>query len=130
VAPESSLRTTLQARVRRTARSPDRPLVERLAPRTHREVRTGAASFVVGAEREDLYARLRAIPAASDPYLHRLSTTQLAQVEAGHELSLARWLEADGEVAAEAASRARFDALTPGIGELPTPAAALLPRHG
>jgi spermidine synthase len=108
----------------------DRPLVERLAPRTHREVRTGDASFVTGDERERLYAALRdALPPAEDPYLRDLDARSLAEVEAGHALSLARWLEADGDGTGAAAARAAFERASPRLGELPSPAAALLPRE-
>ncbi len=67
----------------------DRPLIECLAPRTHRAVMTGAAQWVVGAEQDRLYADLfDALPPERDPYLQRLSEGQLRHVAAGLRYAL------------------------------------------
>ncbi|MBE9192903.1 fused MFS/spermidine synthase [Gloeocapsopsis crepidinum LEGE 06123] len=51
----------------------DYPLIEYLAPRTHRQVQTGTARFLVGSKREYLYDQIRsAINPAADPYLINL----------------------------------------------------------
>ncbi len=75
-----------------------RPLIEHLAPRTHRAVRSGDASFVVGAERERFYEQLAvATPASDDPYLALLDDRQLALVDAGRVLSAYRHADAAGQ---------------------------------
>ncbi len=67
----------------------DRPLIEYLAPRTHRAVLTGAAQWVVGAERDRLYANLfEALPPERDPYLQRLREAQRLHVAAGLHYAL------------------------------------------
>lgn len=67
----------------------DRPLIEYLAPRTHRAVLTGAARWVVGAERDRLYsAMFEALPPEHDPYLSALNQRQLRHVEAGLRYAL------------------------------------------
>lgn len=79
-----------------------RPHVEYLAPRTHRQVRAGTASFLVGAEREAYYAALRAAaPPAEDPYLAALNQRQLRFVAEGaaRSAALAEGRAPDGEAA-------------------------------
>jgi spermidine synthase len=107
-----------------------RPLVEHLAPRTHREVRAGTASFVVGPEREELYAALRtAVDVDADPHLARLDARQRGYVRAGDLASRAALLEATGQDAEAAALRAEEARLVP-AGALAerSPSRALLGR--
>jgi spermidine synthase len=62
----------------------DYPLIEYLAPRTHREVIAGTASFLVGPERDKLYADLLdALAPEDDPHLALLSAAQHALPRAG-----------------------------------------------
>ncbi|NMF84226.1 fused MFS/spermidine synthase [Nodosilinea sp. P-1105] len=64
------------------------PRIEYLAPQTHRQVEAGDRRFLVGREREQLYANLRdATPPDRDPYLAQLTPTQLGYVQAGHSYS-------------------------------------------
>ncbi|TVQ05796.1 MAG: hypothetical protein EA368_18555, partial [Leptolyngbya sp. DLM2.Bin27] len=64
------------------------PLIEYLAPQTHRQVEAGERRFLVGHEREQLYANLRqATPPETDPYLGQLTPDQLGYVQAGHSYS-------------------------------------------
>lgn len=64
------------------------PLIEYLAPQTHRQVEAGDRRFLVGHEREQLYANFReATPPAQDPYLANLTPAQLGYVQAGHSYS-------------------------------------------
>jgi len=71
----------------------DYPLIEYLAPRTHRLTVTGEARFLNGAAREDLYARVRnAVPVDRDPYLARLDDRQRGYVRAGDHYSRYRFL--------------------------------------
>jgi spermidine synthase len=104
------------------------PLIEYLAPRTHREVRAGTASFLIGAERERLYAALRsALPVADDPYLSRLDDTQRGYVEAGAAYSRGAWLRADGRDGAAADALATYEQRSPaGAVEERSPARWLL----
>ncbi len=70
------------------------PLIEYLAPRTHRLARTGEARFLIGAYREDFYERLRtAVPPETDPYLAQLTETQRDYVRAGHAYSRYMYLK-------------------------------------
>ena len=60
------------------------PRIEYLAPRTHREVRSGEGEFLVGEARDRVLGALHdAVPATEDPYLARLSPRQRDHVEAG-----------------------------------------------
>jgi spermidine synthase len=62
----------------------DHPLIEYLAPRTHRAVIAGTARFLVGPERDRLYADLLdAMPPEADPHLSRLTSAQQALPVAG-----------------------------------------------
>lgn len=62
----------------------DHPLIEFTAPRTHRAVIAGTASFLTGPERDRLYAELlEAMPPASDPHLARLTPAQRVLPVAG-----------------------------------------------
>jgi spermidine synthase len=82
----------------------DRPLIEYLAPRTHRAVIAGTAQWLTGPERDRLYADLLdALPPQDDPYLARLSPEQRALPRAG--AAYARWLglRARGDGRADAA---------------------------
>lgn len=55
----------------------NRPLIEYLSPRTHREVMAGTAVFLVGQERDRLYSDLLdTLPAEADPYLAQFSEAQ------------------------------------------------------
>ncbi|MCC5950940.1 MAG: fused MFS/spermidine synthase [Acidimicrobiia bacterium] len=91
----------------------DLPFVEYQAPRTHREVRAGNATFVVGADRERLYGELaERLPPDDDPYLSRLDEEQLGWVEAGRVHSQYRWLTSRGQRIAAAPLRRQFDELS------------------
>ena len=60
------------------------PRIEYLAPRTHREVRSGDGEFLVGEARDRVLGALRdAVPAADDPHLATLSPRQRGHVDAG-----------------------------------------------
>lgn len=73
----------------------DRPLIEYMAPRTHRAVITGEARFVTGGERDALYAELEELmPPDRDPHLAALSDAQRDQVRAGRLAALSRGLRA------------------------------------
>jgi spermidine synthase len=62
----------------------DYPLIEYLAPRTHRAVIAGTAKWLTGLERDQLYADLLdALPSEDDPHLARLSPAQHALPRAG-----------------------------------------------
>lgn len=92
----------------------DRPLIEYMAPRTHRAVITGEARFLVGDERDALYAELEdLLPPAWDPYLAALTDVQRDHVRAGRLAALSRGLRArDQDDAADRYWRA-FLSLTP-----------------
>lgn len=89
----------------------DRPIVEYLAPRTHRRVEAGEASFVTGGKRERLYEAVRgALPPERDPYLRDLPDRHLDLVRAGHAYSRYAYLSGNGnETGAEAYRREFFD---------------------
>jgi spermidine synthase len=58
------------------------PLIEYLAPQTHRQVQTGSTRFLVGSERERLYDEIRAaVNPEADPYLTNLTPDQHGNVE-------------------------------------------------
>ena len=62
----------------------DHPLIEYLAPRTHRAVIAGAAQWLTGRARDQLYAELLdRLPPEEDPHLARLSDTQRTMPRAG-----------------------------------------------
>lgn len=64
------------------------PLIEYLAPQTHRQVQTQQASFLVGREREKLYEQIRAaVNLENDPYLANLTAQQYGYVQAGYNYS-------------------------------------------
>ncbi|MGY6632243.1 MAG: fused MFS/spermidine synthase [Alkalilacustris sp.] len=76
----------------------DRPRIEYLAPRTHRAVITGAASWVIGPERDTLFADLLdALPPEADPHLARLTPDQHEIVRAGQIYTAWRGARARGE---------------------------------
>lgn len=90
------------------------PLIEYTAPQSHRRAATGEISFLVGAERESLYARLReAVPPSEDPFLARLSPVQLDYVEAGHAYSTFQHLRDVKQQEKADAAFARFKDLSP-----------------
>jgi len=87
----------------------DRPLIEYLAPRTHRAVLTGAAQWVVGAERDRLYSALfDALPLERDPYLRTLDERQQRHVEAGLRYALYQGIRVRGTPADARAARLDF----------------------
>jgi spermidine synthase len=106
------------------------PRIEHLTPRTHRAVRAGRASFVVGAERQRLYRELaEALDPARDPYLARLDQVQLGWVSAGlayteHRVADARRQDAAAEEHLDRARRLS----PPGSLRALSPANVLLPR--
>ncbi len=62
----------------------DWPLIEYLAPRTHRAVIAGRAEWLTGTARDALYADLlTALPPDQDPHLARLTEAQRALPRAG-----------------------------------------------
>lgn len=90
------------------------PRVEYLAPRSHRMARVGGTSFVVGAAREDLYARLRArVPLEEDPYLVNLDDAQRGYVAAGGHYSRYMHLDGAGDTAGALNALESFQALSP-----------------
>jgi spermidine synthase len=79
----------------------DRPLIEYLAPVTHRHVGGRAASFLVRDQLIGLYADLlRAVPVDVDPYLSRLTPAERGFVRAGfytHESAVWRRIGRNAE---------------------------------
>lgn len=62
----------------------DHPLIEYLAPRTHRAVIAGTERFLVGQDRDRLYTwLLDAMPPDADPHLALLTDTQRGMPRAG-----------------------------------------------
>ena len=62
----------------------DHPLIEYLAPRTHRAVIAGRASWLTGSARDQLYADLLdAMPPENDPHLAQLTQAQRLLPRAG-----------------------------------------------
>jgi spermidine synthase len=104
----------------------DHPRIEYLAPRTHRAARTGAADFLLGEHRDELYGRLaEALPPDQDPYLVALDARQRDDVEAGRLRSRIAWLEDQGRDAQRL--RDRYEQLSPpGSGDQLSPARLLL----
>ena len=91
----------------------DQPLIEYLAPRSHRAVIAGTASFLTGPARDRLYADLlAALPPENDPYLARLNPSQLALPQAGALYAEWRGRQRRDDPRADAVWRA-FPALTP-----------------
>lgn len=65
----------------------DRPVLEDLAPRTHRDAVAGRAGWLTLGALDAFYARLFArVPPEDDPYLARLTPEQIAWVRAGASL--------------------------------------------
>ena len=91
----------------------DHPLIEYLAPRTHRAVIAGHARFLVGPERDRLYAELLdAMPPATDPYLARLTPAQQALPVAGAVYAAWQGMHRREDPRAEAQLR-QFTLMTP-----------------
>ncbi len=105
------------------------PLIEYLAPQTHRQVEAGDRRFLVGHDREQLYAHLRqATPPEADPYLAQLTPAQLAYVQAGHSYSRFAQLNHARLVDAAEPFWLDFEALSPpGTRTALSPARYLLP---
>jgi spermidine synthase len=105
-----------------------RPVIEYLAPRTHRDARTGAVSFVVGEERERLYDDLLdALPPTQDPFLSALTDRERGQVLAGRDWSTHVWAHAEGRWRTAQAAERRFRSRT-ADDAASTPARTLWPR--
>ncbi|WP_439563365.1 fused MFS/spermidine synthase [Roseinatronobacter sp.] len=91
----------------------DHPLIEYLAPRTHRAVIAGTAQWLTGFERDRLYAGLLdALPPEDDPHLARLSPAQRALPRAGAIYAEWRGLRSRNDLRAGALWQ-DFIALTP-----------------
>ena len=107
----------------------DMPLVEYLAPRTHRDVRIGEARFVTGSERERLYDDLlAAVPLAEDPALVLLSNEQRGYVHAGRRYAAYRWHDSRGrDEIADPAFEDFLDWSPPGSTRALSPSRVLLP---
>ncbi|MCC5971638.1 MAG: fused MFS/spermidine synthase [Pararhodobacter sp.] len=91
----------------------DHPLIEYLAPRTHRAVIAGRANWLTGINRDRLYTDLlTALPPEEDPYLTRLTPSQRDLVRAGAVYAGWRGLRARNDVQAPAQWQA-FLALSP-----------------
>lgn len=106
------------------------PLIEFLAPRTHRAVLAGEARWMTGAARDSLYEDiLAAVPPEEDPFLASLTPAQQGYVRAGLSQSLYARLNRTGDGAADR-HRAEVNALSPLIGARHlTPAGRLMPRR-
>ncbi|PIG92227.1 fused MFS/spermidine synthase [Gloeocapsopsis sp. IPPAS B-1203] len=108
----------------------DYPLIEYLAPRTHRQVQTGTARFLVGSEREHLYHQIRsAVNPEADPYLVNLTSAQYGYVNAGHNYSRYAQLSAQGSKQQARPYLEKFQVLSPSdeLQDL-SPASVLLRR--
>ncbi|MCC5957003.1 MAG: hypothetical protein JJU07_12955, partial [Natronohydrobacter sp.] len=91
----------------------DHPLIEYLAPRTHRAVIAGEATWLTGAARDQLYADLlNALPPEDDPHLAQLSPAQRALPRAGAIYAQWRGLRSRDDLHAGAVWQ-DFIALTP-----------------
>ncbi|MGY6704434.1 spermidine synthase [Roseinatronobacter sp.] len=91
----------------------DHPLIEYLAPRTHRAVIAGTAHWLTGDGRDRLYADLLdALPPDNDPHLARLSAAQRALPRAGAIYAQWRGLRTRNDLGAGAIWQ-DFTALTP-----------------
>ncbi len=92
----------------------DRPLIEYLAPRTHRAVIAGRARWLTGAQRDRLYAELlSALPPEEDPYLAQLTPAQRDLVRAGAVYAQWRGLRAANDPQAPAEWQTFLSLTTP-----------------
>jgi spermidine synthase len=108
----------------------DHPLIEYLAPRTHRAVIAGTARFLIGPERDRLYADLLdTLPPEADPHLSRLTPAQRDLPRAG--ALYARWqgMRTRDDPRADALWEA-FDAATPAHARNPDSPAGQVARGG
>ncbi|MGL4415237.1 fused MFS/spermidine synthase [Roseinatronobacter monicus] len=91
----------------------DWPLIEYLAPRTHRAVIAGRANWLTGQARDQLYADLlAALPPEDDPHLAQLDDAQRDLTRAGAVYAEWRGLRARNDLRAGALWQ-DFIALTP-----------------
>jgi len=91
----------------------DRPLIEYLAPRTHRAVIAGTAQWLTGPARDRLFGDLlAALPPEADPYLAHLTSAQRDMIRAGAIYARWRGLRTRNDPAARELW-SRFAALTP-----------------
>ena len=108
----------------------DHPLIEFMAPRTHRAVIAGTARFLVGPERDRLYADLLdAIPPETDPHLSRLTPAQQALPVAGAVYAEWQGLRRREDPAAEALWR-QFTLMAPPHARRPDSPAGQVARGG
>ncbi|MGY6696047.1 MAG: hypothetical protein ACXIUW_08495 [Roseinatronobacter sp.] len=108
----------------------DHPLIEYLAPRTHRAVFAGDVNWLTGLERDRLYAGLLdAPPPQDDPHLARLSPTQRALPRAGAIYAEWRGLRTRDDLR-EGAVWQDFIALTPPHARNPDSPAGQVARGG
>lgn len=108
----------------------DHPLIEYLAPRTHRAVIAGTARFLVGPERDRLYADLLdSLSPEADPHLSRLTPAQRDLPRAG--ALYARWqgMRTRDDPRAAALWEA-FDSVTPVHARNPDSPAGQVARGG
>ncbi|TGG91780.1 hypothetical protein E4656_15465 [Natronospirillum operosum] len=105
----------------------NQPVIEYQAPRTHRAVISGTASWVTGAERDRFYEDLlQHTPPASDPVLAHLTDAQKSLVQAGALLTRYRGQFARSENADAFITRARYrEQIPPPLREPATPAEQL-----
>ena len=97
----------------------DYPLIEYLAPRTHRAVIAGQAQWLIGTERDALYAELLdALHPDADPYLARLNGLQRDMVRAGQIYTQWRGLQTRKDRTARQAWD-HFKTLTPTEAQAP-----------
>ena len=90
-----------------------RPLIEYMAPRTHRAVIAGLDTWLVGQARDQLYDELLlALPPAQDPYLKYLSDAQLDMIYAGQVYAQWQGVRARRALGARALWQ-RFTSLAP-----------------
>lgn len=91
----------------------DHPLIEYLAPRTHRAVIAGEARWLTGTERDQLYADLlNALPPVDDPHLTRVTDAQRNLPKAGAVYAAWRGMRAREDLRAGRLWQ-DFSALTP-----------------
>ncbi len=108
----------------------DWPLIEYLAPRTHREVIAGTNRFLIGPERDRLHADLLdALPPEDDPHLARLSAAQHALPRAGALYAEWQGLRARGDLRAGRLWQ-EFTALAPPHAHRPDSPAGQVARGG
>ncbi len=75
-----------------------RPFVEYTAPRTHRDERVGATTFMVGEHRERFYDEMfERLPPREDPFLALLTDEQVGHVLAGRAYSRHVWAASAGD---------------------------------